>query len=396
MARPSFEVADIFVAHADSFLRGVGSVALSAQRYVLNNLIACRTSLLGGHVERCDSCDFERISYNSCRNRHCPKCQATARAEWLDARSQDLLDVEYFHVVFTVPQPIAQIALQNKKVMYGILFRASSETLKTIAADPKHLGAEIGFLSVLHTWGQTLMHHPHIHCIVPGGGLSPDGTQWVSCPAGFFLSVRVLSEVFRGKFIEMTRRALADGELRFHGDLDRLNSLDAFEAHLRSSLLHNWVVYAKRPFGGPEQVLKYLANYTHRVAISNHRLVSMRDGQVRFRSRNYAKGNRKRITALDAVEFIRRFLLHTLPRRFVRIRHSGFLANACRKMKLARCRELLGCDPPRPLEIADDDPAEVPVLCPQCEHGRLIRFKLAPSFPRRVSQDRSPALIDSS
>jgi hypothetical protein len=390
-------VADIFAAHADSFLRGIGSAVSSARRYVLKKLIACRTSLLGGHVERCDHCDFERVSYNSCRNRHCPKCQATARAEWLDARAQDLLDVDYFHVVFTVPQPIAQIALQNKKVMYSILFRASAETLKTIAADPKHLGADIGFLSVLHTWGQNLMHHPHIHCIVPGGGLSPDGTQWISCPPGFFLSVRVLSEVFRGKFLEMTRRAYANGELRFQGDdLDKLNSLDAFEAQLQSSLANNWVVYAKRPFGGPEQVLKYLANYTHRVAISNHRLLSMRDGQVRFRWRNYAHGNRKRVLALDAVEFIRRFLLHTLPRRFVRIRHFGFLANACRKEKLARCRELLGCDPPKPLEVAGDDSDEDEALCPECERGHLIRSELPASFPRQVAHDQRPALIDSS
>jgi hypothetical protein len=396
MVRPSLEVADIFVAHADSFLRGLGSAVSSARRHVLNTLIACRTSLLGGHVERCDQCDYEQVSYNSCRNRHCPKCQATARAGWLDARAQDLLEVEYFHVVFTVPQPIAEIALQNKKVMYGILFRASTETLKTIAADPKHLGADIGFLSVLHTWGQNLMHHPHIHCIVPGGGLSPDDTKWISCPAGFFLPVRVLSKVFRGKFLEMTRRAFADGELRFQGGLDKLNSLAAFEAHLCTTLVDNWVVYAKRPFGGPEQVLKYLANYTHRVAISNHRLLSMRDGQVRFRWRNYAHGNRKRIMVLDAVEFIRRFLLHTLPRRFVRIRHFGFLTNACRKEKLARCRELLGCNPPQPLEAADDDPVEGQVPCPQCEYGHLTRFELSASFPRQVSQDRRPALIDSS
>ena len=273
MARPSLEVADVFAAHADAFIRGVGRAVSWARRRVLNQLIACRTSLLGGHVERCNECDYERVSYNSCRNRHCPKCQATAPAQWLDARAKDLLDVEYFHVVFTVPPPIAQIALQNKKVMYNILFRASTETLKTIAADPKHLGAEIGFLSVLHTWGQNLMHHPHIHCVVPGGGLSPDGTKWISCPAGFFLPVRVLSAVFRGKLLEMTRRAFAAEELAFQGkDLKKLNGPAAFEAHLRTTLSKNWVVYAKRPFGGPEQVLKYLANYTHRVAISNHRL----------------------------------------------------------------------------------------------------------------------------
>lgn len=396
MARPSLEVADVFAAHADAFIRGVGRAVSWARRRVLNQLIACRTSLLGGHVERCNECDYERVSYNSCRNRHCPKCQATAPAQWLDARAKDLLDVEYFHVVFTVPPPIAQIALQNKKVMYNILFRASTETLKTIAADPKHLGAEIGFLSVLHTWGQNLMHHPHIHCVVPGGGLSPDGTKWISCPAGFFLPVRVLSAVFRGKLLEMTRRAFAAEELVFQGkDLKKLNGPAAFEAHLRTTLSKNWVVYAKRPFGGPEQVLKYLANYTHRVAISNHRLLSMRDGRVRFRIRDYAHGNRKRVLALDAVEFIRRFLLHTLPRRFVRIRHFGLLANACRKDKLARCRELIGCDAPVP-DAPEDAGDEDTTLCPKCQDGHLLRLELKPSSTRTVAKDRSPALIDSS
>ena len=396
MARPALEVADIFVAHADSFLRKFGSAVSWARRCVLNKLIACRTSLLGGHVDRCDRCDYEKVSYNSCRNRHCPKCQATARAEWLEARARDLLDVEYFHVVFTVPPAIAEIALQNKKVMYGILFEASSQTLKTIAADPKHLGAKIGFLSVLHTWGQNLMHHPHIHCIVPGGGISPDGKRWISCPPGFFLSVRVLSAVFRGKFIEMTRRAFANGELEFQGHLEELDDPELFEAHLRTALVNEWVVYAKRPFGGPKQVLKYLANYTHRVAISNHRLVSMRGGRVRFRVRDYARGSRKRTLALDAVEFVRRFLLHVLPKRFVRIRHSGFLANSCRQKQLARCRELLGEEPPPDISADDGDAPDKSLACPKCEHGQLRRFEFNPINERRVISDRTPALIDSS
>ncbi|MCP3935178.1 MAG: transposase, partial [Actinomycetia bacterium] len=272
MVRPSLEVADVFVAHADSYHRRYGSAPSSVASRVLHKIIACRTSLLGGHVDRCDQCDYKLVSYNSCRDRHCPKCQASARADWLEARARDLLDVEYFHVVFTVPPPIAEIALQNKRALYGILLRASAETLKQIAADPKHLGAAIGFISVLHTWGQNLMHHPHVHCIVPGGGLSPDGTQWISCRPGFFLPVRVLSKVFRGKFLEMVRQAYSKGELQFHGEeLGGLDDPKAFEARLRSTLATDWVVYAKPPFGGPKQVLKYLANYTHRVAISNHR-----------------------------------------------------------------------------------------------------------------------------
>ena len=396
MVRPTLEVADVFVAHADSYHRRHGSAPSSVTSRVLRTIIACRTSLLGGHVDRCNQCDHELISYNSCRDRHCPKCQASARADWLEARARDLLDVEYFHVVFTVPPPIAQIALQNKRALYGILLRASAETLKQIAADPKHLGAAIGFISVLHTWGQNLMHHPHVHCIVPGGGLSPNGTQWISCRPGFFLPVRVLSKVFRGKFLEMVRQACSKGELQFHGDeLSGLDDPQAFEAHLRSTLVTDWVVYAKPPFGGPKQVLKYLANYTHRVAISNHRLVSMNEGQVRFRWRNYARGSRIRVMALDAAEFVRRFLLHTLPRGFVRIRHGGLLANSCRKDKLALCRELLGAaEPPPPGTEGDADKG--PVLCPQCKRGYLTRVDIPASYPRTVGHHQRPAVLDSS
>lgn len=385
MSRPPTEVADIFAAHAHAFLEACRGVASSAKKRVVRNVVACRTAVLGGHVDRCDRCDYERISYNSCRDRHCPKCQAADRAKWLESRAADLLPVEYFHVVFTVPKEIAQIALQNKRIMYGILMRASAETLQRIAADPRHLGARIGFLSILHTWGQNLMHHPHAHCVVPGAGVSLDGGKWVSCRPGFFLPVRVLSKLFRGKFLDMTRRAFTKGRLSFQGELARLNDEEAFAAHLQLAYTTSWVVYAKKPFGGPKQVLKYLARYTHRVAISNRRIVSLRDGQVRFRWKDYARGSKKRIMTLDAVEFIRRFLLHVLPKGFVRIRHFGFLANACRRQELARCRRLLGCATPDPSDehdaapgiesmAAGDDPTN---SCPACDNGHLIRTKLA-------------------
>lgn len=399
MERPPLEVADIFSAHADAFLKAYCGAVSSAKRRVLRDIAACRTAVLGGHIDRCDRCDYERIAYNSCRNRHCPKCQASSRAEWLEARAADLLDVEYFHVVFTLPAAIAEIALQNKKVIYDILFQASSQTLLQIAADPKHLGARIGFLSVLHTWGQTLLHHPHVHCVVPGGGLSLDGKTWVSCPRGFFLPIGVLKKVFRGKFLDLTRRAFARGELSFQGKLDHLNDASMFASHLQATYATDWVVYAKRPFGGPTQVLKYLAGYTHRVAISNHRLLSLQDGQVRFRWKDYTHGNRQRVMALDAVEFTRRFLLHVLPRRFVRIRHCGFLANTCRRDKLARCRELIGTMDPCNSDSGDAEEREDLCLqiiennrsCPACKHGHLVRELLA-----QHASPKQPVTIDSS
>lgn len=396
MVRPSIEVADIFAAHAGAFVEGRGVVS-SATRRVLHDLSVCRTAALGGHIERCDSCDYEQVAYNSCRNRHCPKCQATARAAWLEARAADLLPVEYFHVVFTVPAQIAEIALQNKRVMYDILLRASARTLLKIAADPRHLGAKIGFLSVLHTWGQNLMHHPHVHCVVPGGGLSSKGRGWVSCPSGFFLPVRVLSRVFRGKFLEMTRKAFAERRLSFHGNLEGLNHPDAFDARLTATLANDWVVYAKPPFGGPEQVLKYLANYTHRVAISNHRLISLEDDQVRFRFRDYARGNRKRTMTLEATEFIRRFLLHVLPQGFVRIRHFGLLANSCRRDKLARCRKLIGSVGHDVTITATENVNADGKLgtCPVCGQ-HLVRIELLPCPAQRTTATRPPALIDSS
>lgn len=330
-------------------------------------------------MERCDRCAYERIAYNSCRNRHCPKCQGRARWEWTEARAAEILPVHYFHVVFTLPNEIAPLALQNQKPVYDILFRAASETLMAIAADPKHLGARIGVLAVLHTWGQNLMHHPHLHCVVPGGGLSSDCDKWIACAKTFFLPVRVLSRVFRGKFIQYLKEAWADGKLRFHGQLAHLSSDEAFRQLLNRSCRQEWVVHAKPPFGGPEQVLRYLARYTHRVAIANSRLVRLENGRVAFRWKDYSDGNRIKTMALSAEEFMRRFLLHVVPRGFVRIRYYGFLANRFRAKYLQQCRRLL--DPhdavgqPEPLQHADQslptpEPAEGE-RCPRCTAGRM-------------------------
>ena len=306
---------------------------------------ACRTAALGGHVERCEDCGETRIAYNSCRNRHCPKCQGLARAQWIADRQAELLPVPYFHVVFTVPEAIAGIALQNKAVVYDILFRAAAETLQTIAADPKHLGAAIGVTAVLHTWGQNLFHHPHIHCIVPGGGVSPDGC-WIACRPGFFLSVRVLSRLYRRLFLERLQAAFNAGMLNFFGELAGLVKPAAFATHLRPLRKIEWVVYAKRPFGGPQQVLEYLGRYTHRVAIANSRLIALADGQIRFRWKDYRHPQRAKVMTLPVGEFIRRFLLHVLPNGFRRIRHFGFLANTHRSAKLALIRGLLNLPEP--------------------------------------------------
>ena len=327
------EVADVFRKYGNDFLEA--HRACSEHRRVLRDLTQCRTQALGGHKYRCESCNHEKIVYNSCRNRHCPKCQAAARAEWLEQRRKDLLEVAYFHVVFTIPDELGPLALQNKKLLYGILFRAASETLLTLAKDPKHLGAQLGFLAVLHTWGQNLHLHPHLHCVVPGGGLSIDGQSWVSCKENFFLPVRVLSRLFRGKFLSYLDNAFANGEIRFFGKLERLAEASSWRRFLRHRRSSEWVVYSKPPFGGPEQVLKYLARYTHRVAISNQRIVSLEDGRVCFRYKDYARGNRQKMMTLQAKEFIRRFLLHVLPSGFMRIRYYGFLANRHRQEKLA-------------------------------------------------------------
>jgi hypothetical protein len=344
MDRPTLTVGDIVRRYGDAYRRAADRVLSTAQRRVLTAIAACRTAALGGHVEQCDHCGHTRVWYNSCRNRHCPGCQSLARAAWIEARTADLLDCEYFHVVFTVPQAIAEIAAQNKAVVYDILFHATADTLRTIAADPRHLGAAIGFFAVLHTWGQTLMHHPHLHCVVPGGGLSPDGTRWIACRPGFFLPVRVLSRLFRRLFLDSLQGAFETGRLRCAGSLEALADPSAFAAHLRPTRQTEWVVYAKRPFAGPQQVLEYVGRYTHRVAIANQRLLDMDDGHVRFRYKDYraASPETPQTMTLDAPEFIRRFLVHVLPSGFHRIRYYGWLGPRHRTDTLARCRELLG------------------------------------------------------
>jgi len=358
MPRATWEVADV-IRRFGAALQRKAPVS-PARRRVMRALLSCRTAKLGGHVDSCDACGYQRISYNSCRNRHCPKCQGSRQAQWLEDRADDLLPVEYFHVVFTMPDAIAGIALQNKRLVYGILFHAAAATLRTIAADKKHLGAEIGFVSVLHTWSQDLRHHPHVHCVVPGGGLDADG-RWVACRPGFFLPVRVLAAMFRGKFVAQLRAAFERGELRFQGVLRHLADPAAFGQCLDQAMATPWVVYSKPPFGGPLQVLKYLARYTHRVAIGNRRILDITDDGVKFRWRDRAHGNRARTMVLAGVEFLRRFLLHVLPRGFPRIRHYGLLGNRARAAKLAACRLQLGATMPAgdhrdPMRATEPDP----------------------------------------
>ena len=400
------EVADVFRKHADEYLATYN--ASKTQHQVLRAIQNCRTAVLGGHVEACDRCGHQQVAYNSCRNRHCPKCQGPATARWLNARESELLPVPYFHLVFTLPAALGPLALQNPQQVYGLLLQAAAQTLLEVAANPKHLGAEIGFLVVLHTWGQNLMHHPHVHCVIPAGGLSPDGTRWIGSRRNFFLPVRVLSRVFRGKFIHGLKQALACGKLAFHGNLSELAQSDAFERLLNQVVKQDWVVFAKPPFGGPKQVLKYLARYTHRVAIANQRLLSMKDDQVTFRWKDYAHGNRQSVMTLSAVEFIRRFLLHVLPRGFVKIRYYGFMANRFRQSKLAECRQLLGVktSDSEPTETTCNDESNQPShsedessqhRCPRCSEGRLwIVERLLPLIgscrdihPVTVSQDTS-------
>ena len=402
MTRPALEVADVFRRHGDAFLDRYGDGLSRERRRALHDVAACRTAALGGHVEECDRCGHRQVAYNSCRNRHCPKCQAGAAADWVEAREAELLPVAYFHLVFTLPAALGPIALQNPRVVYGLLFRAAAETLQQIAADPKHLGAEVGFLAVLHTWGQNLQHHPHVHCVVPGGGPSPDGSRWVACRPGFFLPVRVLSRVFRGKFLALLRAAFDRGRLAFHGQLGPLADPGEFRRRLAASARTEWVVYAKPPFGGPGQVLKYLARYTHRVAISNRRLVALEDGEVTFRWKDYARGGKRKAMTLRAVEFIRRFLLHVLPAGFVRIRHYGFLANRVCREKLALCRALLGAEAtaePRDAEPGSgaDGAVEGPPAahaCPACGAGRMViveTLRATPAHPGgRVAREPTP------
>lgn len=340
---------------------------------MLDDIATCRTSARGGHVERCGSCGHERVAYNSCRNRHCPKCEGPARARWLAARETEILPVPYAHVVFTIPRQVAAIALSNRRAVYEILFRAAADTLTEIAADPDHLGASIGFLAVLHTWGQTLEHHPHVHCLVPAGGLARDGSRWVPCRRGFFLPVRVLSRLFRGKFLAMLRRAFDRGDLTFRSALTDLRDPVAFRTYLAPLHDLDWTVYTRPPFGEPAQVLRYLAAYTHRVAIANSRLVAMRGDHVAFRFKDYRRAGKKRTMRLDGAEFLRRFLLHVLPKGFTRIRHYGLFANRHRRAKVDVCRKLIGQRslepaPPTPTAAA---PCDDPLSCPACRTGRM-------------------------
>ncbi len=341
MNRPPLEVADIVRCAGQSFIERSRKWINGQHEKVLLAITRCRTAALGGHRDQCSDCGHTAISYNSCRNRHCPRCQGNARLRWLQARERELLPTHYVHVVFTLPRELAPLALQNKRLIYNLLFHASAETLLEIARDPRHLGAEIGFFSVLHTWDQRLQHHPHIHCVLAAGGLAPNHSRWISSHPTFFLPIKVLSRVFRGKFVAGLRNAFHAGTLQFHGNLLRLAEPRAFASWLRVLFRHDWVVYSKRPFGGPHHVLRYLGAYTHRVAISNHRLVALADGNVTFRWRDSVHGNQKRLMTLPVEEFLRRFLLHLLPRGFVRIRNFGFLANRKRATLLPLCFSLL-------------------------------------------------------
>jgi hypothetical protein len=401
MDRSSPTVADVFRRYGDTYRTQGGRALPVAHQRVMTAITACRTAALGGHVEQCDDCKYRRVWYNSCRNRHCPTCQSLARATWIEARTADLLDTEYFHVVFTVPQAVADIALQNKAVLYGILFRATAQTLRTIAADPTHLGAAIGFFAVLHTWGQTLVHHPHLHCVVPGGGLSPDGTRWVACRPGFFLPVRVLSRLFRRLFLTALEDAFDAGQLRFAGALQALTDPQRFADHLQAARQTEWVVYAKRPFAGPQQVLEYVGRYTHRVAIANQRLIDLDDGRVRFRYADYRAHAAPKTMTLDATEFIRRFLLHVLPPGFHRIRYYGLLGHRHRVEHLAECRRLLGAAAlptgRSHATIATDYRDRYAALtgrslrrCPRCQGGHMHVVEcLVPASSRPLRLDTS-------
>ena len=375
MTRPPFEVADIIRAHGNNFIDRNRSWLRGGHLKVLAAIERCRTAALGGHRDRCLTCGYETTSYsfNSCRNRHCPKCQTNARDKWLARRNADLLPVAYVHVVFTLPHLLAPLAYHNKKLLYDLLFRASAATLLKVAANPKRLGAELGFLSVLHTWGQTLEHHPHVHCVIPAGGLSPDRERWIPARRDFFLPVPVLRKVFRGKFIEGLKRLWREKRLYLPGALKALKQEKTFRTFLRSLHRKKWVVYAKPPFGGPAHVLQYLARYTHRVAISNHRIMSFAEGKVSFRWKDYAHSSQQRVMTLDADEFLRRFLQHLLPRRFVRIRSFGFLANRQRTASLALCRQLLAV---AEVPVPEAKTCETAWRCPHCGGPMVVMERL--------------------
>jgi hypothetical protein len=392
MDRPRLEVADIFRRYGTDYRLHNGASMSMGQHRVMTAIEVCRTAVLGGHLEQCDHCGHQRNAYNSCSDRHCPKCQSLARAQWLEDRQAELLATQYFHVVFTMPEQIATIAYQNKRELYGILFRATAQTLLTIAADPKHLGAKIGFFAVLHTWGSNLLHHPHLHCVLTGGGLVADGSRWICCRDGFFLSVRVLSRLFRRLFLEYLINAFDAGKLEFLSSLQSLRDRASFLDCLAPLREAEWVVYAKRPFAGPQQVLDYLGRYTHRVAISNNRLLDIAQGNVRFCYKDYRHDAQQKTMTLQAQEFIRRFLLHVLPEGFQRIRYYGFLANRYREQKLARCRELLGMPAPEPTasKASMDYHDRYEELtgsslwqCPVCHQGRMLMIEILPRSPLR-------------
>ena len=407
--RPALEAADVFRSVESLVFGESPRLRLSPSQYkAFRAIVRCRTRELGGHTRLCGDCGRRDSSYNSCRNRHCPKCQAGRRFQWTTDRERELLPVPYFHVVFTLPHGLAPLALQNRKLIYGLLMRSAAATLRTVAADPRRLGAEIGGVTVLHTWGQNLTHHPHVHCVIPGGGLSAEGNGWIACRRSFFLPVRVLSRVFRGKFIAGLKRTFRAGELEFHGELAALAEPNRFEHLLNVVARRDWVVYAKRPFGGPSQVLKYLARYTHRVAIANSRLLELKEGRVAFRWKNYAAGHARQTMTLDAIEFVRRFLLHTLPSGFHRIRHFGLLGNRVRLRNLTRCRELLA-DSPATVEPTAAGPADSPApsapietetpTCAVCGSERVMVFHLPSLIVRGrsgCSKSRRRASFDSS
>ena len=378
MSRPPLEVADVVRQHGDTFLARYGSTLSGEQHRALRAMALCRTAALGGHITQCDSCGHELQAYNSCRHRSCPKCHGTAQAAWLAAREREMLETPYVHVIFTLPHALGPLALQNPRPLYGLLFRTVAQTLQDIAGDPKHLGAEIGGFAVLHTWGQQLHHHPHLHCVLPAGGLAPDGTQWLPCRPHFFLPVRVLSRRFRRLYLEGLAHIYSQGPLTLLGRCQRLAAPQPWHQFRTTLRDQEWVVYAKEPLQAPQHVLTSLARYTHRVAISNHRLVALEDGRVTFRSKDYQRGHRLRTLTLDAVEFLRRLMLHVPPRGFHRLRHFGFLANRVRQAKLAQCRTLLGhatrpqacaeATAPKTPEVSTGEPGAV---CPVCQHGRM-------------------------
>jgi hypothetical protein len=392
VSRPALEVADIFRDHGPAWRRAnAGHVSLG-QLKVMSAIESCRTAALGGHVARCEKCAHSQISYNSCRNRHCPKCQGAAAKDWLTAREADLLSVPYYHVVFTLPATIADISHQNKAVIYDLLFKASAETLTTIAADPKHLGARIGITSVLHSWGSAMTHHPHVHMIVPGGGISLDGERWVACRPGFFLPVRVLSRLFRRLFLIMLLAAHEAGRLQFFGDHEALADAQAFAAYLAPLRRTEWIVYAKRPFGGPQAVLAYLSRYTHRVAVANSRLIAYDRTGVTFRWKDYrADGrDRQKVMTLAVSEFIRRFLIHVLPQGFHRIRHYGLFASGTRADNIARARRLLDASTAQSKTAdatASSEPKPLSHPCPCCG-GRMVIIE---TFERGSSPRYRPA-----